>query len=447
MPQTAPSGCVGTSRRQFLKASGVAMGAAATFPAMGVADDKPRRPRVAAVFTTMFYRSHAHVILENFLVPYLFNGQRIDPPVDVVSFYVDQFPDNDIARQVARKFNIPVYKSIEEALCTGGDELAVDAVLSIGEHGDYPHNDIGQQMYPQKRFFDAEVAVMKKAQRFIPIFNDKHLSWRYAWAKEMVDTARELGIPLMSGSSVPLAVRRPALELQLGFEVAEAVSVHGGPVERYDFHGLEVLQSLVEFRGKGETGVSEVEFLTGDALWKAAAEGRWSADLAEVALAAEFGERPKSLRGLAGDDAHGILLTYRDGMRASVLKIGSSSTRFDFAARLKRGEKTAPEPVATSFYVGPWNNRNLFKALAHAIQQHFVAGESPYPVGRTLLTSGLLEAAMRSRHAKKPLATPHLEIVYQPRDFSAMREMGKSWQIITDQTPQPRLIEPVGIEQ
>src|SRR5262249_31160638 len=156
----------------------------------------------------------------------------------------------------------------------------------IGEHGRYPVNQLGQVEYPRKRFFDAAVAVLRRSGRFVPLFNDKHLSYRWDWAKEMVETARRLGIPLMAGSSVPLAQRRPPLELPPGAAISEAVAVHGGPVESYDFHALEVLQSLVEFRRGGETGISSVEFLQGEALWRAAAEGRWSLGLAEAALAA-----------------------------------------------------------------------------------------------------------------------------------------------------------------
>ena len=60
-------------------------------------------------------------------------------------------------------------------------------------------------MYPRKEFWDQIVAAMRRSQRFVPVFNDKHLSYRWDWAKSMYDEARELGIPLMAGSSVPLA--------------------------------------------------------------------------------------------------------------------------------------------------------------------------------------------------------------------------------------------------
>ena len=73
------------SRRKFLT-SCTAMAFAS--PAILCGMNKPigKRPRIAAIYTSFTHRSHAHVILENFLQPYLFNGKRTDPGVDVVSF-------------------------------------------------------------------------------------------------------------------------------------------------------------------------------------------------------------------------------------------------------------------------------------------------------------------------------------------------------------------------
>jgi len=225
------------------------------------------RLKVAAVLTAFTYRSHAHVLLENFLEPYLFNGKLTTSGIEVVSFYVDQFSERDMAREVAAKYNIKIYPTIPGALCLGGEKLAVDGVLSIGEHGKYPINEKGQQEYPRKRFFDEIVAVFRRSGRVAPMFNDKHLSYRWDWAKQMFDTARLMKIPLMAGSSVPLAERRPPMEIPRGAKIIEAVSIHSGPVESYDFHGLEVLQSMVEFRRGAENGVARVQFLQGEALW------------------------------------------------------------------------------------------------------------------------------------------------------------------------------------
>ena len=169
--------------------------------------------KVAAVVTEFTYRSHAHVILENFLEPYLFNGKRTESGMDVVSLYVDQFPKQDMARDVAKAYGIRIYPTIAEALRAGGNRLAVDAVLSIGEHGTYPTNAKAQMEYPRKRFFDEIVAEFRRSGATAPVFNDKHLSYRADWAHEMVATAREMGFGLMAASSVPLAERRPPLEL------------------------------------------------------------------------------------------------------------------------------------------------------------------------------------------------------------------------------------------
>ncbi|MFN0198617.1 MAG: hypothetical protein ACKVT0_17865 [Planctomycetaceae bacterium] len=437
--------CDQLSRRGFLRAGGLAIGAATLNDAFSTdLQASTRRLKVAAIFTEFTHRSHANVILENFLHPYLFNGKRTEPGMDVVSFYADQMPLEEMSRDVSQQFNIPLFKTIDEALCLGGKELAVDAVLSIGEHGEYPTNDLGQKEYPRKRFFDEIVAVMKRSGRFVPLFSDKHLSYRWDWAKEMYETAIKYGIPLMAGSSVPLAQRKPMLDLPTDCEIEEAVSIHGGPLEIYDFHGLEVLQSMIEFRKGGETGVTRVEFLDGDALWKAADEGRWSREIAEQAMIAERGNREGNLTNFDGeeaDDPYGILLTYQDGTRATILNLGKSSGRWNFACRLKG----SPDIRATHFNVGPWNNRNLFKALSHAIQHHFREGSAPYPIERTLLTTGILEAAMRSRKQGTALDTPHLEFGYNPIDFCAMREMGDSWKIITDELPEPKGIDTSGL--
>ncbi|HUG69955.1 MAG TPA: hypothetical protein VMM76_19550 [Pirellulaceae bacterium] len=446
----------GPSRRRFLaQTAGLSSVLLANHEALSQA--KTPRPKVAAIFTVLRFRSHAYNLLENFLGPYYFNGELTDPGVDVVAFYADQFPADDMAREVSQRFNIPLFESIDAALCLGGKRLAVDGVLSIAEHGDYPFNERGQHMYPRKSFFDQAVAVMKRSDRYVPYFNDKHLSYRWDWAREMYDTARAHGIPLMAGSSVPLAQRMPPLQLPPGGVIEEAVSIHGGGLESYDFHGLEVLQSIVESRPGGETGIARVQLLIGEEFEQARAQGRWSSDLVESAMQAEERMNVKrqvkpTLGVFAAPTAqpatqqrsrptgpHAIEVVYKDGLKATVLKLSSSSDRWNFACRV-RGES---EPRATAFFNSPWGNRGLFKALSHAIQHLFVHGAEPYPAERTLLTTGATEAVMRSYEAGgEPIETPHLQIAYQANDWTAMRELGQTWNIITADTPQPTEFAP-----
>jgi len=430
------------SRRDLLKMGAAAMAGTAgldwSLQGLEAADSK--RPQVAGIFTQFFYCSHAYHIFHPFLGPYLFNGKLLQPQCDVVSLYGDQFKEGDLSRGVAKKYDLPFYKTIGEALCRGGDELAVDAVLSIGEHGDYPDTKYGQTMYPRKRFFDEIVDVMKQSNRFVPVFSDKHFSYRWDWAREMYDTSRKYEFPMMVGSSVPLAQRTIPLEIPYGTELEDAVSIHGGPIEKYDIHGLEVLQSMVEFRKGGETGISTVQFLKGDDLIKAGKEGRWSMKLAEAAMQAELGSTKRGLFDPVGEEGtsepHGILLEYKDGFRATMLKIGTNGVRWNFACQVK-GES---RPKATTFFPGPWGNRNLFRAFSHAIQHLFVHKEEPYPCERTLLMTGVLDAAMHSYFEKGQalMKTPQLEIAYKPKNFNQFREMGASWDVITKEMPLPQ---------
>ncbi len=438
------------SRRRFLEQTGMGLAGMTFYPVLGktAAGVEPgKKLRVAAIITEFTYRSHAHVILENFLEPYLFNGRKTESRMNVVSLYVDQFPRGDMARGVAKTYGITIYPTIAAALRAGGERLAVDAVLSIGEHGIYATNAKGQREYPRKRFFDEITAEFRRSGSTAPVFNDKHLSYRADWATEMVETARKMGFAFMAGSSVPLATRRPSLELPAGAKITEAVSLHGGGLESYDFHGLEVMQAMVESRAGGETGIREVEFLDGDRLWKAADQGRWSPDLADAALATDPDPAmPGTLREIAKAGGfkrkiHGILLTYKDGLRGLVLNAARDGTHWHFACRID-GD---PAPKATSYYVGPWENRNLFKALSHAIQTLFRDHKTPYPVERTLLTTCALDAAMDSRfQGQKPVITRYLDVAYQPVDFRAMREMGATWKVLTPDTPEPRGIDTTG---
>ena len=177
------------------------------------------------------------------------------------------------------------------------EPLAVDAVLSIGEHGKYPVNAKGQPEYPRKRFFDEIVAVFQRSGRVVPVFNDKHLSYRWDWAQEMYDTARQLKIPLMAGSSVPLAERRPPLELAAGAKISRRSSIHGGAGSlRLPRAGGPAVDGRVAGRGRDRRrGRCSSSTATRSGRRPTRAAGR---PLAAAAMAAEFGRpRPRELAG------------------------------------------------------------------------------------------------------------------------------------------------------
>jgi hypothetical protein len=90
--------------------------------------------------------------------------------VDLVSLYIDQFPESDLARSRAERYNIPLHTSIADALTLGTGQLAVDGVVIIGEHGDYPRNEKGQTLYPRYEFFKEAIKVFEKSGRSVPVF-------------------------------------------------------------------------------------------------------------------------------------------------------------------------------------------------------------------------------------------------------------------------------------
>src|SRR6266851_2391781 len=166
-----------------------------------------QRPRIAAIATIYHKYSHAQHIVDRFLEGYGWNARHHRPPgtraergCDLISLYVDQRGDDDLSGDRAERFPaMKLYPTLADALTRGTSKLAVDGVLLIGEHGKYPTNEKGQRLYPRYEFFQEIVAVFRASGRTAPIFNDKHLSWRWDWAREMYDISREMGFAFMAG--------------------------------------------------------------------------------------------------------------------------------------------------------------------------------------------------------------------------------------------------------
>jgi hypothetical protein len=400
------------TRRDFLQTT-AAMAAAQT-----------RQPKRLAIITTIYrYLSHGQHMGDRFLVGYPLEGEWHKPDIKVVSLYVDQKPTGDLSAERAREFGFQVYPTIAETLRCGGTKLAVDAVLIIGEHGEYPLNDKGQKLYPRFEFFDQCVKVFEKDGRVVPVFNDKHLSYSFEKAKAMVDASRRLRFPMLAGSSLPVTWRLPAMDLPLGCRIDEAVMVGEGGSDPMDFHALEALQCMVERRGRGETGVKAVQLIEGDEVWKAGEQGRYSKELLTSALS-----RSDTPLGLTVADGRtqdlvgsGVLpnlvknpaayfIEYRDGLKATLLMLNGALRDFNFAARV-HGMR---EVQSTQFLLTPEPNVTYSACLMHKVEQMFETGTAPYPVDRTLLVSGILESCLTSRlkgHSR--LETPHLSVVYK----------------------------------
>jgi hypothetical protein len=363
--------------------------------------------KVAVLLTTYFRGSHADVCVTKILEGYELFGEQMDSRISVASMYLEQLDDKDIGVELAEKHGVPRFASIGEALAVGGTGVNVDGVIIVGEHGVYDENEFGQQLYPRRRFFEAAVAAMVSAGKFVPIFNDKHLDQRFVDAKWMVDTAARLGIPMLAGSTLPLAWRNPAVEWPLGVDVSEALVIAYGPIERYGFHALEALQFMVERRKGGETGVRSVQCLEGPAVWEAARAGRWSQALFDAALA--------TIPTESGADAErdtanpvAFVIEYSSGLRGTVILLDKFVKSFGFAAQ-RGGEIDACE-----IYLQDYPPFGHFTSLLRQTESMMLTGVPPYPVERTLLTTGILDAAMQSRaHDHVLTETPELDVAYQ----------------------------------
>ena len=405
------------SRREFIA------GATAAPFAQKAAD----RPKVAAICTIYFRMSHAQHIVDRFLDGYGWNGTHHHPPMDLVALYVDQIGNDDLSRERAvRHPEMKMYPTISEALTLGGSKLAVDGVVLVGEHGHYPRNDKGQTQYPRYEFFGQIAQVFRDSGRSVPVFNDKHLSWNWDWAKEMYQTSRSMGFALMAGSSLPVTWRTPSVEMPWGAKIGEALCVCYGGVDSYDFHGLETIQCMVERRRGGETGVKWVQAYRGENFWKAYQENIWPHDLMEAALCRSHTLTPArpgfndvfptldDMRRLVHDPV-AYRYEHEDGLQCTMLLMSGLVKDFNFAARLEG----RAEPFSTQMYLPMPDGRttlaNFFSPLVNHMEQMFLTRKPTYPVERTLLTTGLTAAGVESLYRNQErFETPHLGIGYQP---------------------------------
>lgn len=403
------------TRRSFILTTAATAMANATHAA-GVAPGK----KVALIGTVVHKNSHAQHFLDRLALGYTWGGQWQQPRVDLAALYVDQFPANDLARGRAKRYNIPLYPSIADALTLGTGKLAVDGVVIIGEHGDYPKNEKGQVLYPRFEFFQQAVKVFEASGRGVPIFNDKHLSTEWKNCTAMVADARRLGFPFLAGSSLPVTHRLPAIELPWGAPLVESVAIGYGGVDSYDFHGLETAQCMSERRRGGEVGIKNVQALRGAKMWERVASLEKTKRLLVAALS-----RSHTLPVVDGyptdalsfdwarrvfPDAYAYFIEHRDGFLTTLFMLGIRD--FNYAGLDESGTITScqmylPMPGASA------TTADFFNPLVHHIASMVLENRAPYPVERSLLTSGMLLTSVDSLHRDGAvIETPEMEVRY-----------------------------------
>lgn len=391
------------TRRGFLAAQGALALAA---QAHGAQD---RRPRVAAVITEFRRNSHAEVIVGRMLRGYHYEGRRCEPRVEVVSMYTDQVPDNDMSRDMAAAHGVRIFPTVARALTMDGSGLAVDGVVFVGEHGNYHWNIRGQKLYPRWYLYSQIVGTFRRTGTVAPVFNDKHLSVDWDEAAWMHRMSREMGFPLLAGSSLPLTWRFPELELEPEAPVRHAVACFYGGIESYGFHALESLQCMVERREGGETGIAAVRGIAGPDAWSWTDANPWAGRLLDAALERCAGRKPGSPRTNAPEPVV-FVLEYADGLTAAVYLLNGHIQTTGFAAGLRGGK----EPVSTELRLQGERPYGHFSGLVRRIEDMVLDGAAPYPSERTLLTTGALAALMESIfRGGRRMETPHLAVTYR----------------------------------
>ncbi|MFC0392309.1 hypothetical protein [Paenibacillus mendelii] len=365
------------------------------------------KKRIAAIITEYWDISHADVIITKMLEGFTMDGRQYTSTIDIVSMYVDKFPENDISRDLAAKHNIPLYGTIEDALKCGGKAFDLDGIIIIGEHGDYPTNEIGQILYPRRAFFEACLTVMVENNHIVPIYSDKGFAVTGEDVKWVYKQIKQHHIPFFSSSVVPFAHQYPASQPHPnGAPLHKMFGFAYGDVERYTYHTLEMMQSLAENRACGESGITAVRAYEGEAAREKLLGAEWGQlyrSLGSFINLIDIEKMPYSL-------THPLFfeVDYVDGLRTGML-YAEQEVR-DFACASQMYEDS--EPFCTEFYLQPGKPYIHFGILVLEIEKFFHTSRPPFPVERSYLTSGALDALMKAIHHKEEVVTPHLRVKY-----------------------------------
>lgn len=394
------------TRRDLLQLSGTA----------ALASAAEKRPRIACVVTYWAApSSHADWIITKLMDGYWYKGAHTPSRVDIVSAYIHQLNESALGQKVCKAKGVPIFKTVREALTLGGNELAVDGVVLVGEHGVYHTNLNGQTYYPRWWLYQQIIRVFEQSKRSVPVFNDKHLSTSWNEAKWMFDKSRELNFPLFGGSSIPFYYRKPEIDLETGTPLKASVVAGPGREEGGVFHSIDVLQSFVERRKGGESGVQSVQCIHGPETWKWTERTPWAAQLLD-AIRARFEFKPGHFQQTARQPGVTIV-EYRDGTKSAVYNIGNVG--WTYAGEIQ-GRK---EPLITSMlgWPAPFSQYHAANAFEHWIVEMMLTRKEPYNAERLLLSTGITSYNMESnwengRYSEvgRRVETPYMNIAYRP---------------------------------
>jgi len=411
------------SRRDWLKTTATGLAAAGMLGRTAAAAEGPRK-KIAFLGTEVRLHSHAQHFLDRFTLGYMWGGAWQPPRVDVASVYIDQFPEKDLGRERISRHSLKQFPSIAEALTLGGSELAVDGVVIIAEHGDYPDNEKGQRRYPRYDWFKQVVKVFEASGRSVPVFNDKHLSTTWAECEEMVADSKRLDFPFLAGSSLPVTWRLPSIDMPFNAPLKESVCVAYGGVDSYDFHALETAQCMSERRKGGEVGIAKVHAVRGERLWEMLAAPEY-ADTRRLMVAALCCSHNLPVEGgfptdpvtfewarKALLDTLAYFIEHRDGFRTTMFL--TNIRDFNYAGLRSDTDEILACQMYLPMPTQSATTADFFNPLVRHIETMILENRAPYPVERTLLTSGMVIGGVESLfQGQVPVETPEMAVRYQ----------------------------------
>lgn len=404
------------TRREMLGITGIAGIAALTgISSNAVGQGQQKKPRIAVLAT--FWgatRSHADWLVNKLIDGYWWQGAYVPSRVEVVSLYLHQHDTSLLGQKVAKAKGFPVFKTIAEALTLGGKELAVDGVVIVGEHGDYPTDMKGHWLLPRWWMYNQVIRVFEQSKRSVPVFNDKHFSYNWDDAKWMFDKSRELGFPLSGGSLLPVYYRKPEIELENNTPIKHSIVVGGTGDEGGIFHCFELLQAFVERRKGGETGVKWIQSIRGPEAWKWVEDNNWASKLLN-SVAGKFNLKQGHFQESGKTNI--CIIEYNDGTKAAV--IGGSGVGWTYAGEIEG--RNEPTIVSLLDFPGPFDQYHASNAQPHWIVEMMLTKKEPFNAERLLLSTGITNHYMESNWegskyspVGRRIETPFLNITYRP---------------------------------
>ena len=366
--------------------------------------------RIAAVLTAYYQNSHADAIVSRLLQTDTLDGKGRVYPVQMASLYTEQVRGKDISRRLSKQYGVPIWPTVEEALTLGSGALAVDGVFLGAADGSYPVSDIGKTQYPKRRLFEEVVAVFEKSGRVVPVFLDKNIADNWEDTKWTYDKCREMDIPAMAGSVLPVVWRKPPADVERGGELDHTVATTFHTLDQYGFHALEFTQALAERRKGGETGIRAVQCLSNEQVWAAMEKPAYDPELFWMAMKvlsrgpADYDElREKATAAWL------FILEYDDGLKAFIFTFPGAVGEWSGAWRYKDGRSDA-----CLFWTQEARPLMHFTYLLNGIEQMFLTGKPAWPAERSVMTSGVLDALLISdTRGGERIETPYLLFSYE----------------------------------